>query len=146
MDLKDSLPIFFERANAYDAFWNLDILVTVGIFAFLGSVPHFKHPIELSIILSATFLLFAISNLGGLLWCLQQRRILGDIIIAENGKCGTFPDLTAPCGQRASAISSLISISDPCWVRVPNPYGVILFHTVFDIVTIALIFVIPRQA
>jgi hypothetical protein len=39
MELKDLLPILFERFNAATTLWNLLVTVLLGFFVFVGAGP-----------------------------------------------------------------------------------------------------------
>jgi hypothetical protein len=75
MDGKDWLPIFFERSNAMGALWNIEILIVLGLIAFLGGggakLDH--RPVKVAIVLA--FLVGAGFNLQALMQVTRQRAI-----------------------------------------------------------------------
>lgn len=78
MEPKDLLPILFERSNATATLWNIEIVVVLGLLAFLANagkmIGHWCGKLALTV----GFLVMAGFNVSALIVVTEQRRALAD--------------------------------------------------------------------
>jgi len=132
MEGKDWLPIFFERSNAMGALWNIEILIVLGLIAFLGGggakLDH--RPVKIAIVLA--FLVGAGFNLLALMQVTRQRAILADFI-RQIDSPGVIVSLAAPSGLTAP-------------LQVPSLTMVMVSHLIVDVLVCWFIWFYPKIA
>ncbi len=145
-DLKETLTLFFERANSSQTLWNLDIAVTLGLLAFLATVKPRSRAIKISYLLAAGYIIFALSNLGALLRTFDQQRVLGAAVeaVLRSDPANNLSALAKNCTDDANFIAQLIPLGKPCAVNVASENGLITFYVVFALLTLFVIITIPR--
>ena len=77
-ELKEVLPILFERSSAAQTFWNFEIVVSLGILTVLATAPSFAQSLRVRIVFIVAFLMFAAVNLNSLVWVTEQRIVLAE--------------------------------------------------------------------
>jgi len=84
-DLKDWLPIVFERANAATALWNVEITAILGIIAFVAAGGDLARHGYVRALLAGGFVVMAALNLSGLIAVNEQRAALVDFVRSLHG-------------------------------------------------------------
>ncbi len=132
MEAKDWLPIFFERSNATSTLWNIEIVVVLGLVAFLGGagakVDH--RPTKIAIILA--FLVMVAFNLFAIVQVTEQRAILGNFI-RQISSPSIMADLQASAGIGSA-------------LNVPSMSLVITGHILVDFVVCLFVWFYPKVA
>ena len=122
--------IFFERFNAFQDLWGLYATVGVGFVAFLAAIPKASESIILRRVLTATFLVFAMSNLLALNNVRSQRENIASMIEESVGE---------QRGQLGEYEANLIASCSPShWILL------FLFHLAFDAAIVWLIWWLPK--
>ena len=76
MEPKDLLPILFERSNAAVTLWNIEIVVVLGLIAFLASAGKMIGHWSMKLALTVGFLVMAGNNVVALIGVMEQRQAL----------------------------------------------------------------------
>jgi hypothetical protein len=128
MEAKDLLPILFERSNATATLWNIELIMILGLLAFLGgtgkSIKHF--PIQLA--LSLGFGVVAVFNSYSLIQVSEQRAAL----------IALFRTLHPP------VFSNVSGLIDPLYV--PTRKVILGAHLLGGILVLIIIWTYPRYA
>jgi hypothetical protein len=136
MDLKDILPILFERSNAMQTYWNFYIVVTLGIMGFFSTARSIANLIIVRLLFTVGFLGFAVVNLEGILWVVAQRQALANEVlklITPNGPLASLKDPIALLGWEI----------DPTRISPPKMHSVAIFHVVGDGLVLGVIWLVP---
>jgi hypothetical protein len=78
MEPKDLLPILFERSNAAVTLWNIEIVVVLGLIAFLASAGKMIGHWSMKLAFTVGFLVMAGNNVVALIEVMEQRQALVD--------------------------------------------------------------------
>src|SRR5579863_4366799 len=125
MEVKDMLPIFFERANAAQTLWTLYVTIILGLLAFIGSAK-LTRPKLVASLLSIIFLIFAAVNLSALCAVTAQRLALfGLMCPGTPGPPGT--DWLGVTWPMTKLCSTLVA---------PGGRGVMALHILGDLFTL----------
>jgi hypothetical protein len=128
MEPKDLLPILFERSNAVGTLWNMEIVIILGLIAFLAAAgtrinqPLLKFAITFGLLIAVGF------NLTALIEVTEQRHALVDFFRTINP-----PVLAVPSGW-----------IDPLYV--PSLLRLTILHVIVDALTIFFIWSYPQRA
>jgi hypothetical protein len=126
MELKDVLPLAFERFNAAVALWNLEAAVIFALLAFLASAPGMLASLWMRGLMTAAYVGFALVN-GVILEQVEgQRRVLDTVAIGE-----------LPRGDLKLLAPYLTA---PSWVQTLG------IHLLADGAALAAIWIIPAVA
>jgi hypothetical protein len=112
------LKVVFQRADALNGYWNLYIVVALGVLGVMASGKSFTKRPSIKLLLSLAFAGFAYSNLDVLYHTNEQRRIL----------IGLVEPLYRAAADHAAPASNLALLS---------------FHVFLDIAVVACIWVVP---
>jgi hypothetical protein len=128
MEVKDILPIVFERANAASTLWNIEIVTILGLIAFFaGAGKQVNHTfVKLAIVIG--FVIMASFNLAALIEVTEQRHALVTLLLTKD---------------------STIFSSESVWVNpllIPPVCLVAVLHIVVDILVIIFVLVYPKYA
>jgi hypothetical protein len=125
MDVKDYLPILFERSNTAQSLWNFEAVVVLGIIGFLATAGSKANQSWLLLLIIIVFLGFVYFNLSEILKVSHQRETLANAVI---------PSLA---DERLSDLRKYLN---------PNPRVlVVALHVVVDIATVFAIWIIPKM-
>jgi hypothetical protein len=127
MDVKDTIPILFERFNASVSQWNFQMAVILGLLAFLAATSSSVRGMRLQIGLVGAYVIFAGINLTVLLQIEAERRVIEQVV---RGKLRELPQTDA-----------LANLSDV--IATPSNATIWAMHLVGDVAVIAAIFLIP---
>jgi hypothetical protein len=132
MEAKDWLPILFERSNATTALWNVEIVVVLGIVAFVGGAGARLNypPIKMAIIFG--FIVMAVFNLFALIQVTEQRSILYGFLGQING-----PSVMTELRNSPAIIPPL---------RVPPVAVVATSHIIVDLTICLFVWFYPAWA
>ena len=87
MDFNELLSLYFERSNALQTYWNVQITVGLGLLAFFASLKRVSHPYRFWCLFSLIYAAIATSNLLALIdvtrtrlavWASINARVLAD--------------------------------------------------------------------
>jgi hypothetical protein len=123
---KDWLPIVFERSNAATTLWNMQIVVILGLIAFLAGAGKLvaRRPVKPALILG--FLVMVWFNLSALVDVTKERDALITFL-------RTTPDF-----------ASSSKLLDPLYV--PPVWRVRLLHLTMDAMVVLFIWRYPAQS
>ncbi len=93
MDQNEIMLLIFGRVDALNGYWNLYIVVALGILGLMASGKRFTKQSSIKVLLTITFLVFAYSNWSAISGTNEQRRIL---ITLAQAPYSTVADLTEP--------------------------------------------------
>jgi hypothetical protein len=127
MDLKDLLPIIFERNNATQTLWNLQIVVIAGLLGFVTTARNTARQPIVKWILTITYPVFSYVNLDALLSVTKERKILAAAALSK-----------LPSEEPLASFNSTKSLLSP-----PSPISVIVLHLVMDVSLVAAIWLFP---
>ena len=125
LDLKDALPIAFERFNAAVTLWNLQAAVIFALLAFVTGAQRALKSVQIRIALSGAYAGCAAINLLVLLQVEAQRRALDQFV------------LTHLVG------SGLVETGLDRAMWAPTASATILMHGFADVAAIGAIWLIP---
>jgi hypothetical protein len=132
MELKDVLPILFERSNATQTFWNFYIVIALGIIGFFSTAKPVANLKAVQILFTLGYLMFAAVNLLAMLWVIAQRQALaGQALRLITG------DQLALLKQ--SFLFDKDLLSPPSWIFIG------IFHLIGDALIIGVIWLLPRR-
>jgi hypothetical protein len=97
MELKDVIPILFERFNASVSLWNFQMAVILGLLAFLATTSSIVRGERLQFGLAGAYVIFAVINLIVLLQIEGQRRVIEQVVL---GKLDELPQTNALANLR----------------------------------------------
>ncbi len=122
-DYHPYLQLAFDRADAVNSFWNIDIAVALGIIGVMASAKPFTRSARVKIVLTLGFVIFAGSNLLALLQTNMQRVELLKLVMLE------------------SRLAPVASVSGPelSWL-------LIVFHCTIDLLVVLAIWLVPWHA
>ncbi|MDQ6867538.1 MAG: hypothetical protein M3178_03730 [Pseudomonadota bacterium] len=123
MEPKDLLPILFERSNATATLWNIEIVVVLGLIAFLASAGKMIGHWSMKLALTVGFLVMAYFNVGALIEVTEQRQALVDF----------FRTLKPP------VLATSSGWIDP--LSVPPVIQVVFLHAAVDVLVVLFIWV-----
>ena len=126
MEFKDLLSLYFERSNAMQMYWSFYVTIVLALMAFFGTVKVSSEIKYVVGILLLAFIAFATVNLGALRE-VNQQRIDAKALIEQ----GAFKKDNAP---DEPTVRLLLKDMNP-----PSIAGVITFHIIADLFTIAAI-------
>jgi hypothetical protein len=118
---KEILDLSFNRASALKDFWNIFIVVGIGVVTIMVSAKPFTGSPYIKIILTLTFLTFAVSNLLALHQTNRQRNELLNML-----PMGEFTDLVKT-------------------MRPETAWVLALFHGSIDVLVCLAIWIVPWQ-
>jgi hypothetical protein len=127
MDVKDAIPILFERFNASVSLWNFQMAVILGLLAFLAATSSLVRGVRLQIGLVGAYVIFAGINLTVLLQIEGQRRVMEQVV---RGRLQELP--------QSDALVSLRNV-----LFTPSSVTILVMHLAGDVAVIAAIFLIP---
>lgn len=87
MDFDELLSLYFERSNALQTYWNVQITVGLGLLAFFASLKRVSQPCRLGWLFTLVYAAIATSNFLALrdvtrtrlaVWASINARILAD--------------------------------------------------------------------
>jgi hypothetical protein len=81
---KDLLPILFERSNATATLWNMEIVVVLGLIAFLASAGKIVGHWYIKLALTVGFLAMVAFNVSALIEVTEQRQELVNFFRKQN--------------------------------------------------------------
>jgi hypothetical protein len=132
MDIKDLLPIIFERSNAMQTFWNFQITVIFGPLGFITTARATARQESVNVLLTVGYVMFALVNLEALMSVTKQRWILVDVDLAK-----------LPSEELLTAFKEpFLFVQNP----LSRPYlvAVIIVHFLADAFLVGAIRVFPR--
>lgn len=132
MELRNLLPIIFERSNATQTFWNFQIVVIFGLLGFITTARATARQASVKMMLTIGYVMFALVNLGALLSVTEQRRILVLAALAKLPSDGLLAAFKAPFLIVENALSP------------PYQITVVIVHLLADAFLIGAIWVFPR--
>jgi len=134
MELKDWLPIMFERANATAALWNMQIVVVLGLIAFMASAGELARNRSVLALLTVGLVVMAGLNLSAQISVTEQRLILLRFI-------GTLEDRAISGGL----VSDLTDPSHfPYPLQVAPMWLVIALHVTVDAAALLFVWIYPN--
>jgi hypothetical protein len=128
MEPKDLLPILFERSNAVGTLWNMQIVIILGLIAFLAAAGTRINQPFLKLALTVGFLIAAGFNLTALIEVTEQRHALVDFFRTIKP-----PVLATPSGW-----------IDPLYV--PSLWWLAILRVIVDALTVLFIWSYPQHA
>ena len=134
MELKELLPIIFERSNAMQTFWNFQIIVIFGLLGFVTTARATARQASVEVMLTVGYLMFALVNLEALLAVTKQRWILVGAALPKLPSEGVLADFEAP----------FLFVENP--LSPPYLVAVIILHLLADAFLVGAIWVFPRLA
>ena len=134
MELKELLPIIFERSNAMQTFWNFQIIVIFGLLGFVTTARATARQASVKVMLTVGYLMFALVNLEALLAVTKQRWILVGAALPKLPSEGVLADFKAP----------FLFVENP--LSPPYLVAVIILHLLADAFLVGAIWVFPRLA
>jgi|SRR5271170_849017 hypothetical protein len=81
-ELKDWLPIVFERANSATSLWNIEIATILGIIAFVAAGGDLAKDGRVRALLAGGFVVMAGLNLSAMVSVTEQRTLLIDFMLS----------------------------------------------------------------
>jgi hypothetical protein len=126
MDVKDWLPIVFERSNAAETLWNMQIVVILGLIAFLAGAGKAVAHKPMKLLLIVGFLVMVAFNLCALVDVTRQRHALFEFLT-------TTPDFASS--------SNVLKLLKP--IYVPPEWQVKLLHLTMDAIVVLFIWCYP---
>jgi hypothetical protein len=108
MEPKDLLPILFERSNAAVTLWNIEIVVVLGLMAFLASAGKMIGHWSMKLALTVGFLVMAGNNVVALIEVMEQRQALVDFFRTLKSPVLALPDGGRSRHQSAFALRSRV--------------------------------------
>jgi hypothetical protein len=93
MGQNDIMQLIFGRVDALNGYWNLYIAVSLGILGIMASGKKFTKQPSIKILLTVTFIVFALSNWDAISGTNDQRR---ELIKLAATPYATVAQLTAP--------------------------------------------------
>ena len=128
MEPKDLLPILFERSNATARLWNIEIIVVLGLIAFLANAGKMMGHWLPKLALTVGFLVMAGFNVGALIQVVEQRQALAEF----------FRTLKSP------VLATSSGWIDPLYV--PPVIRVVFLHAAVDVLVVLFIWIYsPRK-
>jgi hypothetical protein len=117
MEPKDLLPILFERSNAAVTLWNIEIVVVLGLIAFLASAGKMIGHWSMKLALTVGFLVMAGNNVVALIEVMEQRQALVDFFRTLKS-----PVLALPPWAKPASIGFRPAVARCCKIGSrPNP-------------------------
>jgi len=146
----DLLPILFERFNAFQTLWNLDIVVSLGIIGVFAQSKRLNSNLLITLALLVGYAGFAWSNYDALRVVLKQRLELEIGIVSElpRDKAEYLDHLKELClakpafaqGQaNIGAVAAGSRIPDRCPLSPTSLEGLNILHFFADLIVSALI-------
>ena len=80
LDLNNTLNLLFQAGAATQTYWNLYIVVAVGVVGFIAASPSAGRQRRNKVLFTAAFLVFAFSNLMAMNQVHSQWDALADIV------------------------------------------------------------------
>ena len=128
MEPKDLPPILFERSNATATLWNIEIVVVLGLLAFLANAGKMIGHWSGKLALTVGFLVMAGFNVSALIVVTEQRRALTDF----------FRTLNPPVLATSSGWIDPLSVSPVIHV--------VFLHAAVDVLVVLFIWIYsPRE-
>lgn len=126
MELKDVLPLLYERFGAFQTLWNLYITIALGVLGFVATAEKASKSKIIRVILIIVFLVFALINLETLVRIREQRSILAELALELADKQNPLEVRLAEASGASGTINFLRS-----------------FHLVLDLFVVSLVWFIP---
>ncbi len=93
-DQLELLKLLYDRAGTLNSYWNLYIAVALGAIGLLASGKRFTQDKRIKIVLSVSFVVFALSNLDAILSVNHQRNAILHMI--DSGLSSAAQPAAAP--------------------------------------------------
>jgi hypothetical protein len=135
-NLKDLMPMLFERGNAMQSYWGYYITVVGALLAFFGSV---RRPKALAILFTVVFIAFAYVNADGMVQVAQEREAIYGIVTTSQ-KVALDSPAPASSGDLRKYRENLVAVSAP-----PDPAGVLVFHLIADFLVLAALWLLTLR-
>ncbi|MFZ2109637.1 MAG: hypothetical protein WAV18_30385 [Roseiarcus sp.] len=133
MEAKDWLPIFFERSNAEATLWNIEIVVVLGLVAFVGGAGARLEGRLIKVAIIIAFLVMVAFNILAIVQVTEQRAILADLIHQISSPSSIMDEFRTKSG--------VVSPLD-----VPSVWLVVGSHIVVDFVVCLFVWLYPKFA
>jgi hypothetical protein len=89
MEFKDMVTLYFERSNALQTYWSFYTTMGLALLAYFGGMKTSPQKYLIAVVLSLSFVSFAVVNLDALRAVTKARVICRDLIYS--GKLANSP-------------------------------------------------------
>ena len=84
MDFKDIVTLYFERSNALQTYWGFYTTMALALLAYFGGMKPSPQKFLIAVVLSLSFISFAVVNLDALRAVTKARIVCRDLIYSGN--------------------------------------------------------------